>query len=149
MFKKITKRQLTFSFIRLVLFAFTILYVHNLPHKHNIFECSECCNLQTGDNKVSYDKGKAVGIEQGKKEGIDEYRKEIEIARVSSRAMFLDQHIAIVTESGTKYHAYGCHHIQGKSFWAYNIEQAESMGYSPCIDCDPGVYFRLTKATRD
>lgn len=41
----------------------------------------------------------------------------------------------IVTVGGEKYHQYGCSHIGDSSFYIYNIENAEYLGYEPCLDC--------------
>ena len=55
--------------------------------------------------------------------------KEIELA-------FWDKSAVIVTETGKKYHHYGCYHLNDcKSIWIYNIEAAVSRGYTPCLDC--------------
>lgn len=48
---------------------------------------------------------------------------------------FYHNYAVIVTESGTKYHRYGCYHIENKSFYIYNIENAKSHGYTACKDC--------------
>ena len=49
---------------------------------------------------------------------------------------FWDKSAVIVTESGKKYHHYGCYHLNGcSSIWIYNIEAAKSRGYTPCLDC--------------
>lgn len=41
----------------------------------------------------------------------------------------------IVTTTGSKYHHYGCPHLDGRDFYIFNIENAEYQGYSPCLDC--------------
>lgn len=52
------------------------------------------------------------------------------------KAYFLDSHIAIVPDDGTRlYHKYGCSNWDASSFWAYNTEAAEGRGYSPCPYC--------------
>lgn len=53
------------------------------------------------------------------------------------KAVFLDNKIAlIVNPYGEVYHRYDCHHFQNSnSYWAYNIEAAESRGYRPCKVC--------------
>lgn len=53
------------------------------------------------------------------------------------KAVFLDNKIAlIVNPYGEVYHRYDCHHFQNSnSYWAYNIEAAESRGYRPCAIC--------------
>lgn len=52
------------------------------------------------------------------------------------KASFLDESIALVTETGKKYHTYDCHFFKDcKSYWAYNVENAEYQGYRPCSEC--------------
>lgn len=51
--------------------------------------------------------------------------------------VFWHKYAVIVTSTGSKYHTYGCSHVQGRTFWIYNIDAAKSKGYSPCLDCDP------------
>ncbi len=56
---------------------------------------------------------------------------------VLDKARFLDNHIAIVTNGGEKYHRYDCQYVKGKNFFAYNSEAAKSRGYTPCSVCNP------------
>lgn len=51
---------------------------------------------------------------------------------------FWDEYAVICTTEGSKYHHYGCSHIEGKNFYIYNIDQAEALGYTPCLDCCGG-----------
>lgn len=51
------------------------------------------------------------------------------------KVYFLDNHIGIVVENGTKYHRLGCQHVKDKTFWAYNVELATARGYTPCSVC--------------
>lgn len=69
------------------------------------------------------------------KEGIIEYYKET-LESYSEECRFFDENSGIVTVSGEKYHTYDCWHWQtGNGFLIYNIAQAESLGYEPCLDC--------------
>ena len=43
----------------------------------------------------------------------------------------------IVTESGRRYHTYGCYHIGDNGFYIFNLATAQARGYTPCLDCDP------------
>lgn len=54
-----------------------------------------------------------------------------------NKANFLDEHIVFVVDDGTyTYHTYDCEHFKNSSsFWAYNLEAAESKGYTPCPYC--------------
>lgn len=57
--------------------------------------------------------------------------------RAYRKANFLDEHIAFVTNPyADYYHTYSCPTFQNAdSYWAYNIEAAETNGYSPCPRC--------------
>ena len=48
---------------------------------------------------------------------------------------FWENSAVICTTEGSKYHHYGCSHIEGRSIYIYNIENAKAMGYTPCLDC--------------
>lgn len=49
---------------------------------------------------------------------------------------FYRRYACIVTESGEKYHRYGCPYLSDMtSFWIYNTEAAEGRGYEPCSNC--------------
>ena len=55
--------------------------------------------------------------------------------RNSEELEFWQESAVIVTTDGKKYHHYGCGHIEGRDYYIYNIEKAEAMGYTPCLDC--------------
>ncbi|MCJ7856866.1 ImmA/IrrE family metallo-endopeptidase [Lachnospiraceae bacterium NSJ-143] len=40
-----------------------------------------------------------------------------------------------ITPSGQKYHVSGCRHIDGKDIMELSIDEAEKLGYTPCLDC--------------
>lgn len=50
---------------------------------------------------------------------------------------FLQNNIALVIDpNGGVYHTFGCHFFQNcDTYWAYNVELAESKGYRPCEVC--------------
>ena len=61
------------------------------------------------------------------------------VSEMSAENAFYNFHACIVTESGEKYHRYGCQYVENAtSFWIYNIEAAEGRGYEPCSVCKPG-----------
>lgn len=67
---------------------------------------------------------------------------------------FYRRHACIVTESGEKYHRYGCQYLSDiTSFWIYNTEAAESKGYEPCSNCydntSQDIYDRLEDMLED
>ncbi len=48
---------------------------------------------------------------------------------------FYEEHIGLVNRFDHKYHTYGCEDFDDSEFWAYNIDQAEQLGYRPCPKC--------------
>jgi hypothetical protein len=58
-----------------------------------------------------------------------------QVGKLQEEANFLENKIAFVTPTGTKYHRYGCQYIKDSRYWAYNIEQMSSRGYTPCEVC--------------
>lgn len=56
--------------------------------------------------------------------------------RLEDQAAFMDECIGLIFDDGTDYyHTFECYENYGGRFMAYNIENAESMGYVPCPDC--------------
>lgn len=77
-----------------------------------------------------YDEGAYAGYDAGYKEGYsDGYSVNLE------EHVFFRTGACIVTTSGSKYHHWGCYHIDGSRYYIYNVELAESYGYDPCADC--------------
>ena len=69
-----------------------------------------------------------------RKERINELEERIN--ELKKKAYFLDNHIAIVPDDGTRiYHNYGCEKLDLSYFWAYNNEAAIDNGYRPCPYC--------------
>lgn len=52
-------------------------------------------------------------------------------------SFFFHSGACVVTASGSggRYHHYDCYHIADSSYYIYNVELAESLGYTPCLDC--------------
>lgn len=49
---------------------------------------------------------------------------------------FFDEYIALVEDDSTNwYHKYDCFKFKGEDFLAFNIDQAEELGYEPCPFC--------------
>lgn len=67
----------------------------------------------------------------------EEKRKlEQEVKQDREKLDFLDEYIVMVEDDNTDlYHKYECYKFKGKDFWAYNIDQAEALGYEPCPYC--------------
>ncbi len=78
---------------------------------------------------------------QSTQESLDTYKESYKSLLAENNSTkkelyFWDNYAVIVTEAGSKYHRYGCYHLDDcKSFWIYNIEAAKSRGYTPCLDC--------------
>ncbi len=43
--------------------------------------------------------------------------------------------VIVTSKAGEKYHKYGCHYIDDRSFLILNINSAKSRGYAPCSYC--------------
>lgn len=60
--------------------------------------------------------------------------KELEQNR--NKLDFFDEYIVLVENDNTNwYHKYECYRFKQRDFWAYNIDQAENLGYEPCPNC--------------
>lgn len=73
--------------------------------------------------------------EKNKIETVNQYKKRID--SMSDEYEFFHNHAVIVTETEYRYHSYGCPHIEGRSFYIFNTENAKYQGYTPCLDCNP------------
>lgn len=56
---------------------------------------------------------------------------------LSKKADFLDEHICFTTktDSGYRYHKYGCYHLDNRDTYYWFIEDARREGYTACLDC--------------
>lgn len=54
---------------------------------------------------------------------------------IQSEYDFYHNGAAIVTEDGNYYHRYNCDKVTADSYWIYNTEYAEWLGYEPCKYC--------------
>lgn len=61
-----------------------------------------------------------------------------ELDEIKPEYDFYHDHACVVTDSGEKYHRYGCGSLNLDLFWIYNIEYARYLGYEPCSHCNPG-----------
>lgn len=57
----------------------------------------------------------------------------------------------IVTQGETLYHSYGCQHLNNmQTYWIYNVEYAEYLGYEACPDCQKNsIENRLEEALQE
>lgn len=96
-------------------------------------------------SKEYYETGFQAGAAQAEeewKENYDEMKASRDNYRnkfnnVVDELSFWGNYAVIVTETGEKYHTYGCQYVEGRSFWIYNVDAAISRGYEPCSVCDP------------
>lgn len=89
---------------------------------------------QEAGEKIGYDNGYDEGYEAGESEGtLAGYDRCYNIYVDELR--FYRNNVCVVTVSGKKYHHWDCFHIQNHDFYIYNTEKAESLGYTPCLDC--------------
>ena len=59
----------------------------------------------------------------------------LKIRECSEKADVLDENVVFVTESGDRFHSYGCQYIRGKSTTHWFVEDAIREGYLPCSVC--------------
>lgn len=65
-----------------------------------------------------------------------EWSNEKKTEELQKQVDFYNEHIVFVSDDGTnKYHNLNCEEFDRSYFWAYNVEQAEGKGYSPCSKC--------------
>ena len=56
--------------------------------------------------------------------------------RLVEKSDFVDAHVAFIENDGTGYyHLYHCSHFKAQSYWAFSINLAISLGYTPCPYC--------------
>ena len=58
-----------------------------------------------------------------------------QLSSLQNKLNFWNNNAVICTTAGKKYHNYGCGHLEGRSFYIFNTEYAEYLGYTPCLDC--------------
>ena len=58
-----------------------------------------------------------------------------ELNSAENDLIYLSTNAVFVTTTGSKYHRYDCHYLDGSYFWIYNIELAKYKGYKPCSEC--------------
>lgn len=64
-------------------------------------------------------------------------KKELEIEALTSESDFWRGRCVLVTPNGTKYHTYGCPHLEGRTVQVHAFSDIAGKGYSPCSDCKP------------
>lgn len=101
----------------------------------NAYLAYQCSALKTEVSDKEFSLTQADYRERRHLEEINRYQKNL--GAISHEYSFYHDHAVIVTESGSRYHSYGCYHLNYDSFWIYNVEAAKSEGYTPCKDCNP------------
>lgn len=107
-----------------------------------------CCALLAG---IMIYQGNELADARKEKEGMDywmnywrdSYDKKLQetinlnkqLNKQEEKLNFFDEHVVFVIDGSRYYHTYNCKEWHGSSFWAYNIENAEYKGYSPCPYC--------------
>lgn len=101
----------------------------------NAYLAYQCSALKTEVSDKEFLLTQAEYRERRYLEEINRYQNNL--GAISDEYNFYHNHAVIVTESGSRYHSYGCYHLNYDSFWIYNFEAAKSEGYTPCKDCNP------------
>ena len=101
----------------------------------NAYLAYQCSALKTEVSDKEFLLTQAEYRERRKLEEIKRYQNNL--GAISDEYNFYHDYAVIVTESGSRYHSYGCYHLNYDSFWIYNVEAAKSEGYTPCKDCNP------------
>lgn len=101
----------------------------------NAYLAYQCSTLKTEVSDKEFLLTQAEYRERRYLEEIKRYQNNL--GAISDEYHFYHDHAVIVTESGSRYHSYGCYHLNYDSFWIYNFEAAKSEGYTPCKDCNP------------
>lgn len=88
----------------------------------------------------AYTEGYDVGYKEGHLDGVNSVSPNVVAANkryyaISPEYKFFHNNAAICTTQGYRYHHYDCPHLKDTPYYIFNIEYAESMGYTPCLDC--------------
>lgn len=88
----------------------------------------------------AYTEGYDVGYEEGHLAGVRSQSPVItaanqRLADIRPEYKFFHDNAVICTTQGYRYHRYDCPHLKDTPYYIFNIEYAEAMGYSPCLDC--------------
>lgn len=140
-------------------YQITIIVLIGLLLISSLFGASTSNNLETAQNTIEelenkianayddgysaghtdgYDEGSYTGYdagyEEGQSSGYDNGYADCYLEHFREYTFFRNG-ACIVTVSGSKYHHWGCYHIDGSRYYIYNVELAVSYGYEPCEDC--------------
>lgn len=99
-----------------------------------------CLILHFNNRELVEENTRLTNHQETLRKGIYSLREQLDEANrdyydLSEEIEFWRDYAVITTTTGSKYHAYGCPHIEGREFYIYNIDNAIYKGYSPCLDC--------------
>lgn len=117
------------SSLILLIFALAISLIASIYFYSEYTEAK--ADVESLEHDATYWEDRANYAEQNYKNLSTKYKN------MENQYYFYENHACIVTESGYRYHRYGCPHLNYDSFWIYNTENAKYHGYTPCKDCNP------------
>lgn len=128
MIKSKSKNKKIFTLLFVAALLFIIGYLsYNLYVSNNLIyeKDSKILNLEKNNKTL---KGQVTQLYSQR----DKYK---------SKSDFMDDYVAICPVDGKGlYHLYNCNkYDSNKSFYIYNIGQAEQQGFNPCPDCEKNV----------
>lgn len=106
-----------------------IYHNHTLDNAYNKGNSEGYNNGHSIGYDAGYDAGYDVGHDDGYEEGNRTYKK------IKNEYRFYRNNIVLVTTTGKKYHRYECHHINDRTIYIYEIDDAKAKGYTSCLDC--------------
>lgn len=139
----ITTSTVVYLSIIILLAIFSLLLIFSASSARNDLEEARQTIAEL-ENEVShtYDEGYEVGRSDGYDAAV-EYIFPVadetidSLLPLASEAFFFHHGACVVTSSGSgsRYHHYDCYHLGDGGYYIYNVELAESLGYTPCLDC--------------
>ena len=93
-------------------------------------------NASLRDDVAYYQSAYKQEKERGEKVYANLTKRLHEYQSIENAYNFYTRHAVIVTEHGSRYHTYDCHHWD-YPIWIYNVEAAKDDGYTPCRVCNP------------
>lgn len=85
---------------------------------------------------IGYDAGYNSGYEKGKKSASANSRPSTPQITVPAITAPRQTKTVYVTETGSKYHSYGCRYLKDSCF-PMSLSDAKANGYTPCSVCKP------------
>ena len=93
---------------------------------------------------VGYDHGSNIGYDAGYNSGYEKGRRSVSAVSKSSTPQITvpaittpkQTQIVYVTDTGSKYHRYGCRYLKDSCI-PMSLSDAKANGYTPCSVCSP------------